>query len=389
MRIVHVANFYGPNSGGIKTTLHELGRGYLRYGHDFIYIVPGTEFASESTPYGRKISLPSFILPGSGSYRIIKNNKALRALVEELNPDRLEISDRFTLRSLGLWAKRQGIPSVVFSHETLRGLAKRFLPAFLPRKIMVDWHNRRLARSFDHVIATTDFAADEFLEIGVKNLVKIPLGVDLENFSPAQRSLSLRADLAQGADLLLVHCGRLSPEKEPQRSIEVVREFKKRGINARLIIVGTGPMWKKISNLAEGLPVEMLGYVSGREKVAAILASADFSMAPGPLETFCLSALESIASGTPVIASESSAVGEFLSLSSKIPAGAVAANDGESFADAIIRLRNIPGIRKAARAAAEQLSWDQTINFMLDLHGIETIGTLAPTASTKRKIKAA
>ena len=219
--------------------------------------------------------------------------------------------------------------------------------------------------------------------------MKIPLGVDLENFSPAQRSLSLRADLAQGADLLLVHCGRLSPEKEPQRSIEVVREFKKRGINARLIIVGTGPMRKKISNLAEGLPVEMLGYVSGREKVAAILASADFSMAPGPLETFCLSALESIASGTPVIASESSAVGEFLSLSKKIPAGAVAANDGESFADAIIRLRNIPGIRKAARAAAEQLSWDQTIIFMLALHGIEAIGTLAPTASTKRKIKAA
>jgi alpha-1,6-mannosyltransferase len=148
-------------------------------------------------------------------------------------------------------------------------------------------------------------------------------------------------------------------------------------------------MWKKISKLAEGLPVEMLGYVSGREKVAAILASADFSMAPGPLETFCLSALESIASGTPVIASENSAVGEFLCLSKKIPAGAVAANDGESFADAIIRLRNIAGIRKAARAAAEQLSWDHTIIFMLALHGIEAIGTLAPTASTKRKIKAA
>ena len=34
MRIVHVANFYGPSSGGIKTTLHELGRGYLKYGHE-------------------------------------------------------------------------------------------------------------------------------------------------------------------------------------------------------------------------------------------------------------------------------------------------------------------------------------------------------------------
>jgi alpha-1,6-mannosyltransferase len=389
MRIVHVANFYGPNSGGIKTTLHELGRGYLKYGHDFIYIVPGTQFSSEVTPFGRKISLPSFILPGSGSYRIIRSNKALRELIKELNPDRLEISDRFTLRSLGIWAKTQGIPSVVFSHETLRGLAKRFLPAFFPRNLMVNWHNRRLARSFDHVVATTDFAAEEFVEIGAKNLVKIPLGVDLENFSPARRSMDLRAELAQGADLLLVHCGRLSPEKEPQRSIEALVELEKRGIKTRLIIVGTGPMWKKMSKLAEGLPVEMLGYVSGREKVAAILASADFSMAPGPLETFCLSALESIASGTPVIASESSAVGEFLGLAKKIPAGAVAADNGKSFADAIERLMQISGVDISARAAAEQLSWDQTINFMLALHGIESIGHLAPTASTKRKITAA
>lgn len=389
MRIVHVANFYGPNSGGIKTTLHELGRGYLKYGHDFIYIVPGTQFSSEVTPFGRKISLPSFILPGSGSYRIIRSNKALRELIKELNPDRLEISDRFTLRSLGIWAKTQGIPSVVFSHETLRGLAKRFLPAFFPRNLMVNWHNRRLARSFDHVVATTDFAAEEFVEIGAKNLVKIPLGVDLENFSPARRSMDLRAELAQGADLLLVHCGRLSPEKEPQRSIEALVELEKRGIKTRLIIVGTGPMWKRMSKLAKGLPVEMLGYVSGREKVAAILASADFSMAPGPLETFCLSALESIASGTPVIASESSAVGEFLGLAKKIPAGAVAADNGKSFADAIERLMQISGVDISARAAAEQLSWDQTINFMLALHGIESIGHLAPTASTKRKITAA
>ena len=389
MRIVHVANFYGPNSGGIKTTLHELGRGYLKYGHDFIYIVPGTQFSSEVTPFGRKISLPSFILPGSGSYRIIRSNKALRELIKELNPDRLEISDRFTLRSLGIWAKTQGIPSVVFSHETLRGLAKRFLPAFFPRNLMVNWHNRRLARSFDHVVATTDFAAEEFVEIGAKNLVKIPLGVDLENFSPARRSMDLRAELAQGADLLLVHCGRLSPEKEPQRSIEALVELEKRGIKTRLIIVGTGPMWKKMSKLAKGLPVEMLGYVSGREKVAAILASADFSMAPGPLETFCLSALESIASGTPVIASESSAVGEFLGLAKKIPAGAVAADNGKSFADAIERLMQISGVDISARAAAEQLSWDQTINFMLALHGIESIGHLATTASTKRKITAA
>lgn len=386
MRIVHIANFYGPNSGGIKTTLHELGRGYLKYGHDFIYIVPGTQFYQEQTPYGRKITLPSVILPGSGSYRIIKSNKALRELVRELAPDRIEISDRFTLRGMGKFAKAQGIPTVVFSHETLRGLANRFLPAWLPRKALVDWHNKRLAKSFDHVIATTEFAAAEFREIGTKNLVKIPLGVDLVNFSPDNRSLIFKQELLKGSQVLLVHCGRLSPEKEPQRSIEALTELRARGIDARLVIVGIGPMWKKIRLLAKDLPVDTLGYIADRKRVAAILSSADVSLAPGPLETFCLSALESIASGTPVVASESSAVGEFLKVNLKHPAGAVAADNGVAFADAIESLLYRPKLRAVARSAAEALPWDKTIQLMMLLHGIEGIGSKAPSVITKRKL---
>jgi len=386
MRIVHIANFYGPNSGGIKTTLHELGRGYLKYGHDFIYIVPGTQFLQEQTPYGRKITLPSVILPGSGSYRIIKSNKALRALVLELAPDRIEISDRFTLRGMGKFAKERGIPTVVFSHETLRGLANRFLPAWLPRKALVNWHNKRLAASFDHVIATTEFAAAEFREIGTRNLVKIPLGVDLVNFSPDNRSLIFRQELLKGSQVLLVHCGRLSPEKEPQRSIEALVELRNRGIDARLVIVGIGPMWKKIRLLAKGLPVDTLGYIADRKRVAAILSSADVSLAPGPLETFCLSALESIASGTPVVASQSSAVGEFLKINLKHPAGAVAADNGIAFADAIESLLYRPKLRAVARGAAESLPWDKTIQLMMLLHGIEGIGNKAPSVITKRKL---
>ena len=386
MRIVHVANFYGPNSGGIKTTLHELGRGYLKYGHDFIYIVPGTQFLQEQTPYGRKITLPSVILPGSGSYRIIKSNKKLRALIAELKPDRIEISDRFTLLNIGKFARRNGIPTVVFSHETLRGLAHRFLPAWLPRKAIVNWHNRRLARNFDHVIATTEFAAAEFREIGTKNLVKIPLGVDLINFSPDHHSPEFRQELLKGSEVLLVHCGRLSPEKEPQRSIEALVELRKRGIDARLVIVGIGPMWKKIRLMAKDLPVDTLGYIADRKRVAAILSSADVSLAPGPLETFCLSALESIASGTPVVASQSSAVGEFLKVNLKNPAGAVAADNGTAFADAIESLLYRPKLRGVARSAAEALPWDKTIHLMMLLHGIEGIGSKTPSVVIKRKL---
>lgn len=389
MKIVHVANFYGPNSGGIKTTLHELGKGYQRYGHEFIYIVPGTQFLREQTPYGLKISLPSHILPGSGSYRIIKSRKALKNLLENLKPDRLEISDRFTLTFLGKFARARNIPVVVFSHETLRGLAHRFLPRWTPRNSMVNWHNKRLASKFDHVIATTEFAAKEFRDIGTQNLVKIPLGVDLENFAPANRSLRLRRDLLKGSQVLLVHCGRLSPEKEPQRSIETLIELRHRGIDARLVIIGNGPLWKKLRQKAKGLPVDTLGYIADRKKVAAILSSADVSLAPGPLETFCLSALESISSGTPVVASASSAVGEFLRLDRKNPAGAVAYDTGRHFAKAVMSLLDRPKLRQTSREAAESLPWDKTIHLMMLLHGIEGIGDKAPSAVTKRRLKVA
>ena len=386
MRIVHVANFYGPSSGGIKTTLHELGRGYLKYGHEFIYIVPGPRYIKEQTPFGLKITLPSFTLPASGGYQIIRSNKQLLNLLEFLNPDRIEVSDRFTLLKVGRWAKQHKVASLVFSHETLNGLVKKYAP-FVPlalRNKFVNWHNRKLAASFDTVIATTEFAAAEFVRIKTTNLRKVALGVDLVGFKPENRDHKLRKELLKGAEYLLVHCGRMSPEKEPARSVQAVSELVKAGVNVRLIIVGGGPLWNKIRKQSLGLPIEMLGYVASREKVAGYLAAADIAIAPGPLETFCLSALESLASGTPVVASKSSAVGEILNINSIRPAGAVASDNGAEFAIAIKQLLNKGRLRKVAREQAEKFSWANTVDAMLDVHGAKQ-----PMVTTKRRLKVA
>ena len=386
MRIVHIANLYGPSSGGIKTTLHELGRGYLKYGHEFIYIVPGPRYIKEQTPFGLKITLPSFTLPASGGYQIIRSNKQLLNLLEFLNPDRIEVSDRFTLLKVGRWAKQHKVASLVFSHETLNGLVKKYAP-LIPvsiRNKFVDWHNRKLAASFDTVIATTDFAAAEFVRIKTTNLRKVALGVDLQGFNPENRDHKLRKELLKGAEYLLVHCGRMSPEKEPARSVQAVSELVKAGVNVRLIIVGGGPLWNKIRQQSLGLPIEMLGYVASREKVASYLAAADIAIAPGPLETFCLSALESLASGTPVVASKSSAVGEILNINSIKPAGAVASDNGAEFAIAIRQLLNKGRLRKVAREQAEKFSWANTVDAMLDVHGAKQ-----PMVTTKRRLKVA
>ena len=371
MKIVHIANFYGPKSGGIRTTLHELGSGYMARGHEFTYIVPGNGFFCEENLYGKKITVPSIVLPFSGGYKIIRNNRDIKKLLITLKPDALEVSDRFTLSKVGLWAKKRGIHTVVFSHETLSGLAKSFFK--LELKSIVNWHNKRLASRFHNVITTTEFASREFREIEIKNLTHVPLGVDLENFSPYKRNEALRLELLKGSDVLLLHCGRMSAEKNPQNSILALKELLALGVNARLIFVGMGPMFKKLKSISEGLPVTFMGYIVDRKMLAEIIASADVSIAPGPIETFCLAALESLASGTPVVASSTSAVGEFLLLNSAEPVGAVAENSPKSFAKAIQNVLARSAVDKAlpirCQHQAENYPWSATLMMMLRLHG--------------------
>jgi alpha-1,6-mannosyltransferase len=371
MKIVHIANFYGPKSGGIRTTLHELGSGYIARGHEFTYIVPGNGFFCEETLHGKKITVPSIVLPFSGGYRIIRNNRDIKKLLIMLKPNALEVSDRFTLSNVGLWAKKRGIHTVVFSHETLSVLFKSFFKIDFKR--FVNWHNERLASRFDNVIATTEFAAREFHEIGTKNLAHVPLGVDLQNFSPYRRNEELRTELLKGADVLLLHCGRMSKEKNPQNSILALKELLAAGVNARLVYVGMGPMFKSLKETAKELPVTFMGYIVDRKMLAEIIASADVSIAPGPIETFCLAALESLASGTPVVASKTSAVGEFLLLGSSEPVGAVAENNPKSFAQAIQTVLAFSAADKAmpirCQHQAENFPWSSTLMMMLRLHG--------------------
>ena len=370
MKIIHIANFYGPKSGGIKTTLHNLGTEYQKIGHEFIYVVPGKKSSREKTEHGGCITLPSWTIPFSGGYRVIRSTRQVKTILQSLKPDRLEVSDRFTLSCLGNWAKRRDIPAIVFSHETLRGLVKNFFDVSL--KPFVGWHNSRLAGKFDFVVTTTNFAAAEFNDIGTTNVVRVPLGVDLNTFSPDHRNEELRAKMIKGGDVLLVHCGRLSPEKKPERSLQTLRELLNRGINARLVYIGSGPLHKKLYDSSRDIPVTFWGYVANKNLLAQMIASADVSLAPGPIETFCLAALESLASGTPVVASETSAVGEFLYEDNGDFVGLTAANNGAAFADAVeIILEEIkedPTLSARCRVQAERFPWSATIHRLDTLH---------------------
>jgi alpha-1,6-mannosyltransferase len=287
VKIVRLANFVTDTSGGLRTALRELGTGYRAAGHDAVLIVPGPAASDEMTPQGRVITLSGPIVPGTGGYRVVVNRFAVRRLLEELAPDRIEVSDRTTLRWTGSWARRNGVRSIMVSHESLRGLAR--LATGGNRRVgwtadlVSDRLNRRSAGAYDRIVCTTAWAAAEFDKLGVENLVRVPLGVDLEQFHPGRHDPALRADLASDDGILLVHCGRLSPENQPERSLRALSTLVDRGVKATLLVIGHGPRRDTMRATAarESLPVQFTDHVADRNHLAALLATADVVLAPG------------------------------------------------------------------------------------------------------------
>lgn len=363
MHIVQLANFYGPRSGGLRTALHHLGAGYTARGHVVTLVVPGGRFTDGRLATGiRRITLPAPRLPGTGGYRAVDPLRVCR-LLDRLRPDAIEVSDRLTLRGLGAWAARRGVPSVVISHERLDRLLEQFLLPGPAARRVADWANRRMAASYDTVVCTTAFAGAEFDRIGAGNVLRVPLGVDLAAFSPARRDAELRGRLAGRADALLVHCGRLSAEKHVERSVDTVAALHAAGARVRLVVAGDGPRRAALERRARSLPVTFLGFVSSRAAVARLLASSDVALAPGPHETFGLAALEALASGTPVVVSRSSALVEIV----RPGCGAAVADDPAAFAGAVRGLLSYEEYqrRASARARAEQFTWPAAVTGML------------------------
>lgn len=352
-RIVQLANFVSPTSGGIRTTLDALADGYRRAGHEVIQVLPGERDRVE----GHRRVLRGRRLPGQ-PYRVLTDLGRVRTVVGNLRADRVELSDKTTLAWAGPWP----VPTVLLSHERIGAMLRPRVPGVVPERVLEavgDVLNARLAQRADEVVCASAYAALEWATVGVRPRV-VPLGVDLDLFHPA-------AVPRRRVELVCV--SRLSREKRPQVAIGVLARLREDGLDAALTILGDGPQRASLERAARGLPVRFAGHVPP-EVVAVHLAGADVAVCPCPIESFGLAALEAMACGTPVAVPAGGALRELVEGG---PAGCGAVDD--DLATAVLACLD-HGDRVAARRRAEQFPWCATVAGMLDAHRLGAGGAV-------------
>jgi len=243
---------------------------------------------------------------------------------------------------------------------TARGSDINLLPQYpMPRK-MILW----AAENARAVITVCSYLKDEMVRLGARPERITPLrnGVDLQRFAPLDRDAARDKLGLTGYTLLSV--GRLSEVKGHDITIKALTRLP--GIT--LMLAGDGPDRAKLEALARELGVHdrvrLLGSVPQTE-LRSYYNAADASVLASSREGWANVLLESMACGTPVVATDICGTPEVVAA----PAAGrlVPERTPDSLAEAVKLLRASEPDRAATRRYAEGFSWDQTTQGQIDL----------------------
>ncbi|MGC9328046.1 MAG: glycosyltransferase, partial [Candidatus Hinthialibacter sp.] len=305
MKFCDVVQFYSPLGGGVRRYLDDKIR-YLARKPDISHtvIVPSHRNAVDFTLSSKMIEIKSMRLVGSLSYRMLLSRSRILSVIDQEQPDLIEVGDPYRSAWITLEAaQRCNIPVAAFYHSDFPRALGRTIRRFCspPMERMLSNAVQRYIVNLYNRMSVTVVAGRRLqrvlTECGIQRVVCIPLGTDVSVFCPNPNKIQLRKELDLPPDArLLLFIGRLAREKNIRRLIDmmdVLNENPSSGKPYHLLLVGDGELRGFVEKtISQRKDVIWRQYCQSRETLTDYYNAADLFVHAGAVETFGITSLE-------------------------------------------------------------------------------------------------
>jgi len=315
MRIAMLAAEYPPKWGGTATIAYYLSNALAEHKHE-IHVITRQE--KGKTPNVKNVYVhpvkwlhaPLFFTLSYAKNAISKLNElgdfdvvhAYFPLMSIKEKGFEKIKPPLISDMLGSWkGERNYIKNERFSSMDINDFAIRYLSQLFEK------YERLALMKSDIIITLTDFCLKELNEYGVKrNMLVVPGGVDTNMFRPINcaEEIKSRYDLSKD-DNLILYAGRLVARKGLGDLLVALSRVVKKKKNTKIILVGRGGLKNHLQKIALRLGISNNIIFTGQIPIDELIrhyAGADVFVLPSYYEGQGLVLLESMACGTPVIA---------------------------------------------------------------------------------------
>ncbi len=386
--IVDFNNFWSPSGGGVRRYhlqkmafyegLHKEQPGVLS-----VFVMPDAKTYTEVKSSSLVIEhVEAYRFPGNWEYRFMWKQSQIQPILKKYKPQVIEVGSPYILPTVVRKAARRIVPDAVllsFWHADFpityveRPIANKLGTALgkLGCKVAF-WYARREFHRYDGI----QVSCKEVMErLDANHLPKshwIPLGCDIQMFSPEKRDEQLVQQLKDGdpSRLTIFFPHRFCEEKGIELLLGAYDIIaSKLNCVPALVLAGTGPYLPQVQEAVKTHPrIQYAGFIKSIDEMARHYASVDMGLALSGWETFGLSILESMACGNAQIGASTGAAAEHVTESD---AGVILkTRTPEALADAVVDLYRSDLSQKKlnARKYAEQFSWNDCFKRQLNLY---------------------
>jgi len=348
-----------------------------------VFVMPDSKTFTEQVSDSLIIEhVEAYRFPGNWEYRFMWKQSQIQPVLKKYMPQVIEVGSPYILPTVVRLAAKKICPKAAllsFWHADFpvtyvgRPVANKLGKTFgrIAKKIAF-WYARREFHHYDGVEVSCKEVMDRLAENLLPSPHWVPLGCDIQMFSPNKHDSALAADFKGGnpSRLTIFFPHRFCEEKGIELLLGAYDELTAElGVEPELILAGTGPYLPQVQEAVRTHPhIRYVGFIKSIDEMARHYASVDLGLALSGWETFGLSILESMASGNAQIGAATGAACEHVKESG---AGTILEErTPHALAQAIIQLyrSDLTEKKLKARQYAERFSWNDCFMRQLNLY---------------------